>query len=102
MTRWLSIGTVLLAAALAVNSLLGPFGLDVINYRYGESMVNQAIGLDAVALLVAAPLALAAAWLTQRGHRAGPVLAFAPALFAAYKMAPVRRRSRLHRFGGQQ
>jgi hypothetical protein len=79
-------GVVLLGVLLAVNSLLGPLAFDVIDYRYGESMINQAIGLDAVALVVAFPLALVAGVLTGRGHVAGPVLAFAPALFAAYMM----------------
>lgn len=82
----LAIGVVVLGVLLALNSLLGPLALDVIDYRYGTSMVNQAIGLDAVALAVAAPLALAAGVLIHRGHRAGPVLAMAPALFAAYMM----------------
>ena len=75
-----------LACLLAVNALLGPLALGVIEYRYSTSMINQAIGLDAVALLVAAPLALIAAALVLRGHRAGPVLAMAPALFVAYMM----------------
>lgn len=77
----------LLAAGLALNSMLGPLALDVIEYRYSESLVNQGIGLDAVALIVAAPLAIVAALLVARCHPAGPVVAFGPALFAAY-MAP--------------
>ncbi len=77
---------VVLGIALAVNSVLGPFGFELIDYRYGESMINQAIGLDAVALFVAAPLAVVASGLAHRGHTAGPVLMFAPALFAAYMM----------------
>lgn len=80
----LTIGLVALGVLLALNSLLGPLVLDVIEYRYSASMINQAIGLDAVALAVAGPLALAAAVLIRRGHRAGSVLAMAPALFAAY------------------
>lgn len=75
-----------LAVALAANAVLGPLGLDAIDYRYSEAMINQAIGLDAVALLFAAPLAAAAATLVAHGHRSGPVLAFAPATFAAYMM----------------
>jgi hypothetical protein len=84
--RGLSWALVLLAAALAVNSVLGPLLLGTVEYHYGESMTNQGIGLDAVALFVAAPLAVAAAVLMRRGHLAGPVLAFAPATFAAYMM----------------
>ncbi len=82
----LGIGVIALGALLALNSLLGPLAFDVIDYRYSTSMINQAIGLDAVALGVAAPLAVASGVLIRREHRAGPVLAMAPALFAAYMM----------------
>jgi hypothetical protein len=84
--RSVAVGVTLLGVLLAVNSLLGPLAFEVIEYRYGESMINQAIGLDAVALVVAFPLAVVAGVLTVRRHTAGPVLAFAPALFAAYMM----------------
>ncbi len=77
----------ILAGALAANSLLGPLITGQIEYRYSESLINQGIGLDAVALLGAVPVAIAAAVLVQRQHRAGPILAFIPATFAAY-MAP--------------
>lgn len=84
--RTATVLTALLGLALATNSLLGPLVGEVIRYHYGASMVNQAIGLDAVALLFATPLALVAAWLIHRDHPAGPVLALAPATFAAYMM----------------
>ena len=60
--------------------------LEVIEYHYTETLLNQAIGLDATALVLVAPLALFAGILTLRGHPAGPVLAFAPSTFAAYMM----------------
>ena len=85
--RWLAYGLFLLAAGLVGNSLLGPLVLNVIEYRYSESLISQGIGLDAVALVGAVPVAVAAGLLVLRGHRAGPVLAFVPTLFAAY-MAP--------------
>jgi hypothetical protein len=78
--------TALLGLALAANSLLGPLVAGVIDYRYGPSMINQAIGLDAVVLFIGCPLALAASWLTYRRRIAGPVLALAPAALAAYMM----------------
>ena len=78
---------VLLAAGLVANSVLGPLLHGVIDYHYGESMTNQGIGLDAVALFGVAPVALFAAWLVHRERLAGPVLAFLPGVFAAY-MAP--------------
>ena len=80
-------GLMALAVGLAANSLLGPLAAEVIEYRFSDTLVNQGIGLDAVALLGAAPLAVVAAALVRRGHPAGPVLGFIPSTFAAY-MAP--------------
>jgi hypothetical protein len=68
---------------LVVNSMLGPFGAEVIEYRYGASMIGQAIAVDAVALLVAA-VAVIAGVLTLRGAPAGPLLGTGPAAFAVY------------------
>ena len=86
-TSWLVRLLALLAALLTANSVLGPLALEVIDYRYSDSLINQGIGLDAVALFGAVPVAAASAWLVHRLHPAGPVLAFIPATFAAY-MAP--------------
>jgi hypothetical protein len=43
-------GLLALAAGLAANSLLGPLVFGVVHYRYGPSMTNQGIGLDAAVL----------------------------------------------------
>lgn len=80
-------GLLALAVGLAANSLLGPLAAEVIEYRFSDTLVNQGIGLDAVALLGAVPQAVVAAVLVRRGHPAGPVLGFIPSTFAAY-MAP--------------
>jgi len=85
--RWLAGGLIALATGLVANAVLGPLSLGVIEYQFSETLVNQGIGLDVVALAGAAPIAVAAAGLILRGHRAGPVLAFIPATFSAY-MAP--------------
>jgi hypothetical protein len=63
---------------------LGPLVSETIRYHYSDSLLNQEIGLDAVALLGAAPVAEVAGLLVLRGHRAAPVLTFIPATFAAY------------------
>ncbi|MBN2113422.1 MAG: hypothetical protein JW785_04770 [Acidimicrobiia bacterium] len=85
--RWLAGGLFALGAGLAANSLLGPLLLDVIRYHYSTTLINQGIGLDAVALFGAVPVSVAAGLLLLRGHRAGPLLAFVPTSFTAY-MAP--------------
>lgn len=67
-----------------MNSVLGPLVTGVIDYRYTETYENQGIGLDAFALVIAAPLLVAAAALARNGHSAAPFLALGPALMAAY------------------
>lgn len=81
---WLGWGLVVLGAGFALNSLLGPFLTDQIDYPVSETMRNQTIGLDAATLLVVAPVTIAVGVLTMRGHRAGPVLALAPTSYGAY------------------
>jgi hypothetical protein len=83
----LAYGLFALAAGLAANTLLGPLFTGTIRYHYGETLTNQGIAVDAVALFAVAPIAVVAALLTLRGHRAGPILGFIPATFMAY-MAP--------------
>jgi hypothetical protein len=71
---------------LALIAVLGPLVTGAVQYRYTTSMVNQAVGLDAFALLVVAPLSVAAAVLAARRHPAAPLLALAPAGFAVYML----------------
>jgi hypothetical protein len=84
--RHVAVATALLAAGLAANAVLGPFVLDAIRYRVSHDMLNQVVGGDAAMLLVAVPVAVFAGILLWRGHRAGPVVALAPAVFALYTM----------------
>jgi len=86
-SRFLADGLFVLAAGLVANTLLGPRFTGTIQYHYGETLTNQGIAVDAVAVFAAVPIAVAAALLSLRGHVAGPVLAFIPATFTAY-MAP--------------
>jgi hypothetical protein len=82
----LAVATLLLALGLVANALLGPFVLGEIDYRVSDNMLNQVVGGDAAMLLIAAPVAVFATILLWRGHRAGPVTALAPAVFALYTM----------------
>jgi len=85
--RSLALGLAVLAAALAVNTLLGPLVADAIEYPFSQTLVYQTVGLEAVTLALVVPWCLAAALLVRRGHRAGPVLAVAPAAYTAYMFA---------------
>lgn len=75
-----------LAGGLTLVAILGPLVTGVLRYHYSESMLNQAVGLDAFALIVVVAVALLAAALCWRGHQGGPLLAMAPAGFAAYML----------------
>jgi hypothetical protein len=81
---WLSLGLVALSIGLVVVALLGPLATELIRYRVTETLRNQTIGLDAVSLIVVAPLAMFAAFLVLRGRVAGPLVGLAIGAYAAY------------------
>lgn len=85
--RWLARSLLGLAVALGAIAVLGPAGLGEIHYRVSGRMLSQLKGADAVMLLVVVPVSALAAGLARRGHRAGPPLALAPALYALYMLA---------------
>lgn len=78
---------VVLAAGVATAALLGPLVGDVLRYRTSDTTANQIAGGDLAALAVVVPAALVAAALLWRDHRAGPVVALAPALWSVYMYA---------------
>lgn len=82
--RFVSLGLFLLGIGIAATALLGPLATDTIDYRFSENMENQTIGGDAVLLLIVVPLLLVAGYLWLKDHRFAPLLAIAPAAFAAY------------------
>lgn len=84
--RGLALATLLLGLGVAANSLLGPLILGAIEYRFSTSLINQGIGLDAVALCAVFPVAVLAGILMWRARHAGLVLAFIPSTFAIYML----------------
>ncbi|MCA9843296.1 MAG: hypothetical protein KC491_01465 [Dehalococcoidia bacterium] len=86
MNRWLVALTIAMSAMLAINSVLGPFVFDVVAYGFPESVANQGIGLDAVSLLLVAPLGLLSAWATSKRWSLGPLVALAVAAYTAYML----------------
>lgn len=82
--RWFGFGLAGLAVSILAVAALGPLVTGVVDYRYNETMLNQARGLDAFAALVVAPVAVAAAILHGRRHPAAPFVAMAPAVFTLY------------------
>ena len=80
----LTFGLMVIAVGLATVALLGPLASGVIDYHVTETLRNQTIGLDAVSLLIVAPLALFAALLVSRRIVAGAALALGIGAYTAY------------------
>ena len=70
-----------------MNAVLGPLMADVIHYHAPDEIRDRFAGVDAVAVVLAVPLAAMAAAFVLRRRPAGPVLALAPAAFTAHVMA---------------
>lgn len=87
--RFLAPVLLALALGMATASLAGPVGLGLMQYRTSSTTLNQLLGADAATLLLIAPLALLAAVLVARGHRAGPLLGSGIGVFALYTYAQV-------------
>ena len=83
---WLGYGLITLGTGLALLSLLGPLGFEVIDYLVSETLRNQTIGLDAVTLMLVAPIAAVTGVLALRRHPAAPVLALGPAAYSVYML----------------
>jgi hypothetical protein len=83
-SRLLASGLIAVSLGLAAVSLLGPLVTGVIDYRVTETLRNQTIGLDAISLLVVAPLALLAAFLVLRSQVAGLALALGIGAYTSY------------------
>jgi hypothetical protein len=83
---WLGLGLLALGIGLAASSLIGPLVADAIDFHVTETLLNQMIGLDAVSLVVVAPLSVVAGVLVLRRHAAGPPVALAVGAYTAYML----------------
>src|SRR5687768_12980448 len=84
--RWLGFGMVSLGLGLALNTILGPLLMGVISYPFTQTVYYETLGLEAVSLVLIAPLAVAAGILVLRGHHAGAALALGPAGYSVYML----------------
>jgi hypothetical protein len=73
-----------LAGSLVALSVLGPLITDAIRWRIAPTVRSQLYGLDAVSLIVVAPVAAVAGVSVLRGRASGALLSFAPAAYAVY------------------
>ena len=84
--RWLGFGMVSLGLGLALNTILGPLFIGAISYPFTQTVYYETLGLEAVSLVLIAPLAVAAGILALRGHPAAAVLALGPAGYSVYML----------------
>ena len=82
-----------LAGLLALNSLLGPLGLDAIDYDFSPTIESQLIGLELVTLLLVVPACVWAAVLSARGSAGGPAPCDRPVELCGVHVRAVRRRA---------
>jgi hypothetical protein len=82
--RWLGRGLIALATLLVANTVVGPLALGWLDYELTETLTNQLYGLEVVTIALVVPWAYAAGVLALRGEPLAPLLAIAPAGYAAY------------------
>jgi hypothetical protein len=85
--RWLGTMLVALGAGIAAAAILGPLVLDIVVYRTLDTTRHQIVGGDLAVLVAVPPTYVAAGAMALRGHRAAPVVALTPAVFALYTCA---------------
>ena len=82
----LMLGLMAIGVGLATVAVLGPLATGVVYYHVTETLRNQTIGLDAVSLLVVAPLGFLAALLVLRRHVAGAALGLGIGAYTSYML----------------
>jgi hypothetical protein len=82
--KQLALSLILLAIGIAANSILGPFVSGVVTYPFSESVRNMTIGLDAVSLILVAPIGVLAARYVYLGKQAGFIAALSLSAYAMY------------------
>lgn len=83
---WLGVGTIVLAIALAANTVLGPLITGLIEYPFTDTVRNETLGLEAVSLVLIAPLAFLAGVGLLRRRAGAALLALGPAAYASYML----------------
>ena len=73
-----------LGAALLVNSVVGPLGLDVVDYPVTTTVRNQLVGLEVVTVVLVVPWCVYAGVRALRDEPGSALLAFAPAAYTVY------------------
>jgi hypothetical protein len=91
--RVIGLASLALGAGMAVNAIVGPLGLGVIESRISDNMENQLVGGEIVSLFVAAPLAVVAGVLWLRGQPARPTAGHWAGALRRLHLCAVHRRA---------
>jgi hypothetical protein len=73
-----------LAAGLLANSIVGPLGLDLVDYPVSGTLLNQLIGLEVVTVVLVVPWCVYAGVRALRDEPGATLLAFGSAAYTAY------------------
>ena len=90
----------LLGIGAMTTALLGPLGLDWIDYHVSTGAADQLRGGDVAGLVLVGPVALVAAWLVASARPGGDALALAPASYGLYMYSELTVTGDLARYDG--
>jgi len=96
----LAFASALLGLGAAAVTLLGPLVTGRIEYHVSAGARHQIMGGDIAGLILVAPVSILAAVLMLRRHRAGPVVALGPAVYAIYMYSQLALGGDFDRYAG--
>ncbi len=99
-TRGLGVALVLLGLGAALVAVLGPLVLGVLDYHTSPGAVAQIQGGDIAALVLVAPVSIAAGVLVLRRHVLGAALGLGPAAYGLYMYFQLATGGDPHRYPG--
>lgn len=83
-SRFVALGLTVLGLGVALVAVLGPLVTELVEYHVSDGAAIQIAGGDAAALVLVAPVAIAAAALIRRRPTGGSVLGLAAAVYVLY------------------
>lgn len=99
-SRALGVALVLLGLGAALVAVLGPLVLGLLDYHASAGAVGQIKGGDVAALVLVAPVSLAAGVLVLRRHVLGAALGLGPAAYGLYMYFQLATGGDPHRYPG--
>ena len=91
---------IVMGVGVAGAALIGPLVGEIVRFHASQGAINQIMGGDVAALFLVAPVSILAGILALRGHRAAPVLALGPSVFALYTYTQLALGGDVNRYPG--